>query len=301
MAGQFEQETRQTVAQRQAARLHPPRWSIAIYEGESPFRMTPKPGIENPVLTYRHVADVPATFVADPFMVHESGVWYMFFEVLNEATGNGEIGLATSSDGQSWIYRQIVLREPFHLSYPYVFRVGRDYYMVPETLRAGSICLYKAVLFPVKWLAVGNLVLGIFADSSLFFFQNRWWMLTCPRPYHHDTLHSYYAHDLVGPWSGHLANPVITGNRRIARPGGRVLILEHEVVRFTQDCYPEYGSAVRAFRLKNLTPTCYEEEELPGPILAGSGVGWNASGMHHIDPHLTQEGQWIACVDGLSD
>jgi hypothetical protein len=33
----------------------------------------------------------------------------------------GEIGLATSEDGLKWDYKQVVLNEPFHLSYPYVF------------------------------------------------------------------------------------------------------------------------------------------------------------------------------------
>jgi hypothetical protein len=278
------------------------RWSIAIYEGESPFGMFPKRGVENPVLTYRHLSDVPASFVADPFMVWNNGVWYMFFEVLNAETGNGEIGLATSFDGLNWTYRQVVLREPYHLSYPYVFQANGQFYMVPETLMAGSIWLYKATLFPIKWVAMKGLVRGKFADPSLFYYEGLWWMFACPRPYHHDALHLYYARDLFGPWLEHSANPVIAGNRRIARPGGRVLILEDRVVRFTQDCYPQYGSAVRTFRVAKLTPTCYEEEELPvSPILVATGTGWNALGMHHIDPHLTEGGRWIACVDGLSD
>ncbi len=44
--------------------------------------------------------------------------WFTFFEVLSREYGRGEIGLAASVDGFEWQYRQIVLREPFHLSYP---------------------------------------------------------------------------------------------------------------------------------------------------------------------------------------
>ena len=34
------------------------------------------------------------------------------------------------------------------------------------------------------------------------------------------------------------------------------------------------------------------------PLLAGSGAGWNAGGMHHIDARPQPEGGWIAAVDG---
>src|SRR5687767_8104954 len=95
-------------------------WSIGIYSGESPFHLRPADGSHNPVLTRQNVSDVPACFVADPFMLQVRGTWHMFFEVMNSRSGRGEIGWATSEDALKWKYRQIVLREPFHLSYPYV-------------------------------------------------------------------------------------------------------------------------------------------------------------------------------------
>lgn len=97
-------------------------FSIGIYVGESPFHFVPCSGTSNPVLTNKDVTDVNALFVADPFMAKEGSEWYMFFEVMNKTDHKGEIGLAISSDGIEWNYKQIVLSEPFHLSYPYVFK-----------------------------------------------------------------------------------------------------------------------------------------------------------------------------------
>src|SRR5689334_15126519 len=91
-------------------------WSISVQCGRSPFVL--KPSSDAPFVTASDVDDVPATFVADPFMVRRGGEWHMFLEVLNAANDRGEIGHATSTDGRSWKYRGIVLREPFHLSYP---------------------------------------------------------------------------------------------------------------------------------------------------------------------------------------
>src|SRR5258708_424155 len=139
-------------------------WSIGIYTGTSPLELRPASGVVNPILTRADVHDVPARFVADPFMMRRGGIWYMFFEVLNQATDRGEIGLATSSDGLGWTYQQIVLAESFHLSYPYVFQWQGETYMLPETLGAQAARLYRAETFPTRWSGVGSLVEGSCAD-----------------------------------------------------------------------------------------------------------------------------------------
>src|SRR5262245_24341875 len=96
-------------------------WSIGIYSGETLLDLEPAAQVNNPVLSAQSVADAPAEFVADPFMIQVEQTWHMFFEVFNQQTGKGEIGWATSTNGLQWNYQQIVLRQPFHLSYPCVF------------------------------------------------------------------------------------------------------------------------------------------------------------------------------------
>jgi hypothetical protein len=233
-------------------------------------------------------------------MLRANDYWYMFFEVMNSRSRKGEIALAVSRDGMRWEYKQIVLEEPFHLSYPYVFEWQNEYYMIPETLPSGAVLLYKANSFPMGWSLVQVLIKGKCADPSIFYFEGRWWMFTCTSPFRHETLSLYFADELLGPWVEHPSSPIIKGNRRIARPGGRVLVLGDRVVRFTQNCFPTYGAQVRAFDISDLSPTAYSEQELAeSPILKGSGRGWNKSGMHTVDPHLIDENRWLACVDGV--
>ena len=274
-------------------------WSIGIYTGESPLHLRQAADVANPILTRENVHDAPARFVADPFMMQRAGVWYMFFEVLNQATGRGEIGLATSGDGFSWTYQQIVLAEPFHLSYPYVFEWQGECYMLPETLAAQAVRLYRAETFPTRWSCVASLVEGSCADPSIFQLDDKWWMFACTTPYQHDTLRLYFANELFGPWREHPANPIVSGNKHNARPAGRVLTFEGKLIRFSQDCVPVYGTQVRAFEIQKLTTGRYVEEEVRcSPVLTASGIGWNAAGMHHLDAHLCEDGSWIACVDG---
>ena len=276
-------------------------WSIGIYTGDSPLDLAPAENAANPVLTREHVTDTSARFVADPFMLKVDQTWHMFFEVMSRRTHRGEIGLATSPDGLNWKYRQIVLAEAFHLSYPYVFEWQGSYYMIPETHKAGAVRLYRAARFPTQWSFVADLLSGhSFGDSSPFRFGDKWWLFTETNPtYNFDTLRLYYADDLSGPWIEHRRSPIVEGDARIARPGGRVLVTGERIIRYAQDCYPVYGSRVGAFEITELTTTTYREQTASErPVLAASGSGWNASGMHHVDAHCLDSGRWIACVDG---
>jgi hypothetical protein len=276
-------------------------FSIGIYSGTSPFELAPHPEVRNPVLTHRDVSDIPATFVADPFMIRVDDTWYMFFEIMHAESGKGEIGLASSVDGRAWTYRQVVLAEPFHLSYPHVFEYSGQFYMVPESYQAGEVRLYRAAEFPFRWVHIETLLRAPFiVDSSLFRRDDQWWLLADASPQmDNQLLRLYGAAALRGPWREHPASPVIVGDARIARPGGRVLVENNRIFRFTQASVPYYGTEVRAFEITILTATRYQERPVqPTPILKGAGSGWNACGMHHVDVHRLDESQYIACVDG---
>lgn len=278
------------------------RWSIGIYTGNSPVTLSPQAAVVNPVLTAKQVSDVPADFVADPFMVNENDTWYMFFEVLNRSTRRGEIGLATSTDTSKWTYKKIVLAEPFHLSYPYVFKSNGSFYMIPESGESNSIRLYRAVEFPNKWEYAKTLLSGSnFVDSSIFEYSGRWWLLTTSNDdgRNNDDLRLFFADELLGPWHEHPSSPVVRNDPRVARGAGRVLVQDNQIIRFAHDVSQGYGKQVRALLIKTLTPSIYEEGPLTDqPIVKLSGSGWNQNGMHHVDAHQLEGGKWVACVDG---
>jgi hypothetical protein len=274
-------------------------WAIAIYSGPDPFHLAPAPHARCPALTHSDVTDTAALFVADPFMVHEGGAWYMFVEILNARTGKGEIALATSSNGLEWRYNQIVLAEPFHLSYPHVFKWEDSFYMLVES-RSDSVRLYQATDFPSRWVHAKTLLEGAdFRDASLLRHDGLWWMFACPSS-KDDTLCLYYAEDLLGPWRPHPSNPIVSGDGRIARPGGRMIVWNGRIFRFAQDGVRYYGHRVWALEVTKLTPSCYHERmALERPLLEPSGTKWNAKGMHHVDMHQLGPDRWIACVDGF--
>lgn len=277
-------------------------WSIGIYEGDSPYNLSSPAGIVNPVLTCEDVTDVEAVFVADPFMIQQGGIWHMFFEVLNKANKLGEIGHAVSADGIKWEYTKIVLREPFHLSYPYLFEWQNEVYMLPECWRGGGIRLYKASRFPDQWTYIGTLLQGgRFADSSIFRHNDSWWLLTeTGDKVQSPVLRLFTSNELLGPWREHPMSPVIDSDPHIARPCGRVIKVGNNLARFAQDVYPVYGTQVYAFEIQELTSNSYKERQVSKqPILNAGSDEWNNGGMHHIDAHRLDNGRWRACVDGF--
>ena len=275
------------------------RYAIAIYTGDSLDHLRPAVGVPCPVLTAADVTDLQVQFVADPFMVLDNGKWCMFFEIMNAATECGVIGLARSKDGFHWSYESVIIRESFHLCYPYVFDWESTYYMTLASPEEGAVRLYTAQEFPKRWEHTQNLVAGVLHDPSPFRFGGRWWMLATGLPDIYGALRLFSSDTLTGEWKEHPKSPVVAGDRRFARPAGRVLVLGDRVIRFAQDCKRYYGRAVRAFEVTRLTPTEYEERPLGSKAILGpSWWGWNSKGMHSIDAHQLADGTWIACVDG---
>ena len=254
------------------------------------------PNCHNPRLTRENVSSPLSEFVADPFLVKEGDLWYLFFELFNKARERGEIGVASSRDLCEWSYRGVVLSEPFHLSYPYVFKVNNDYYMVPESRQNREIRLYKATKFPNRWRMERVLKRGNYSDPSLVFYQNKWWIFANLAPY---GLAIFSSPSLTGKFTEHKQSPLYLGDSSRARPAGRILNIDGELYRFVQDNRGGYGRSVRMFRVMGLNKDEIKEEiVLPDPILSGTGSSWNGFGMHHISALRLADGTWVAAVDG---
>ena len=277
-------------------------WSVSLYEGGTPYNLRPVKDQFNKqiILQGSDVSDIDARFVADPFMMYANEQWNLFFEALDNATGKGVIGLATSKKGyDDWKYQSVVLDEPFHLSYPFVFEADDKYYMIPESCQAGAVRLYEAESFPLKWCYKKDLIQGDCADSTVFFHNGAWYLFTL---FEERSLALYFADGLLGEWVEHPMSPLLFDDLHRVRPGGRVVCHNDKILRFAQDGLPSYGHSVRVFQIHELTKEIYRESELvESPILESSGNDWNALGMHHIDLHETGSGHCVACVDGRAN
>jgi hypothetical protein len=273
-------------------------WSIGIYEGANPWDMWPAGAVSNPVLTAADVTDARALFVADPFLIREGDVWYMFHEVWDLDENNGDIAVSTSRDGYHWQYQQIVLDHSFRLSFPFVVKWEGQFYMIPESQKADGLRLYHATEFPTRWQFVKQLLPGQYADPCILRYEDRWWLFTGVS-YPYDTLRLHYADQLEGPWVEHPSSPVVRDDPARARPAGRVIETEGRLLRVAMDCTGGYGRGVRMMQITELTPESYSERQVVDRrVLGPSGREWNAAGMHTLSAWPLDSGRWLACVDG---
>jgi hypothetical protein len=286
-------------------RTYPPdqcqlsEWSVGLYRGRDPLHMSADPNVTNPVFSAAQVTDRDAIFTADPFLMHAEKRWYLFFEVMNRTPPKGDIGYAWSDDdARTFKYGKIVISEPFHQSYPYVFKDGGDYYMLPESRAGGGIFLYKATKFPEEWQRVKEIIHGDYADSSIVHYGGKWWIFTTDVPY---SFSIFYADSLEGPWTAHPMNHIYWRDKSKGRHGGRLTEYQGKLLRYAQDCRQGYGHSLRVFIVDKLTTDDFAEHEADSsPILEPSsdGRGWRAHSMHTLDPWLLNDGTWLASVDG---
>jgi hypothetical protein len=129
--------------------------------------------------------------------------------------------------------------------------------------------------------------------------NDRWWLFTCDSPDEHDSLRLYHSGTLFSGWTEHVRSPLITGDCRSARPAGTLVTIGQRVIRYAQDCYPDYGTSVRAYEITHLSPNDYREDRLPyDPLSPAALSGWNSHGMHHVSAIFDEHLGWVAAVDG---
>ena len=270
-------------------------WSISIFKGSKVTNLEECTEVKNPVISYKDINDIRARFVADPFIIKEDDTLYMFFEVLDDKYSIGRIGVATSTDGCKWEYKKIVLSEEFHLSYPYVFKYNNKIYMIPECGESGYIRVYEAAEFPYKWRFLKNIIKGRYLDPSILEYKDTLYIFANKG----NNLHLFYSKDLLEGWKEHPKSPIIVDDKRVCRPGGRIIKENDKIFRYSQDISDYYGKSIKAFQIMNLSENEYEEIELNIEYTKSDIDGkWNKDGMHNIDALKIENEEWLAVVDG---
>ena len=203
-------------------------------------------------------------FFADPFVITKNGRNYCFVEEYDFKTALGHISVFELTQNKA-IPLGPVFKEPFHLSFPYLFEYQNELYMCPETSGANEIRIYKCTEFPLKWTYEKTLVKDVAAVDSMFFEKNgKWWMLTNIDPLqkkdHCTELCAFYAESpLSDSWTAHPGNPLVI-NPLKARNAGLVR-KDQSIFRVAQEQgFGVYGAASRVHEITELSETVYTEK-----------------------------------------
>jgi hypothetical protein len=295
-------------------RTNYPQWPRQP-ERSGPLEVGPHPYADNPVISLSDISDRSnVNLIGDPFIVYDtnSNVWRMFFEVRHDDDGDGtnteEIAHATSPDGLTWTYDQVVLGDGNHLAFPQVMKEDGAWYMVPEQGPDEDIIIYEADTFPTSWSAVETIITGKKIDPALFKWEGRWYLFAYDNSVDPDELELWYSDSSTltgGDWSEHPNSPIRTGVDNPSRPAGRPIVYEDYIDAFFMvSPSGDFGDRVEYYRVTELTTSSYNDTKLPNsPIIHGEdNGGWNADGMHHIDRAIPElGGKPVISVDGASD
>ncbi len=232
-------------------------WNIGIVD--APIETFLTPGARPPVRWLPEPAR--GAFLADPFMVETADGPVILAEGFSYAVGKGYIAALAPTPGGGFGPPVAVIREPVHMSYPYIVRHDGRIYCIPETGAARAVHLYEATDFPHRWERRATLIEGFAAlDATLFPHEGRWWLLCSAMDGTHGaTLHAWHAPAILGPWTPHTANP-IKRDVGSARPAGTPFVHAGQLYRPGQDSAATYGRAVVIHRVLLLTPTAFAEE-----------------------------------------
>ncbi|MBD5531490.1 MAG: hypothetical protein HDQ98_04700 [Lachnospiraceae bacterium] len=175
---------------------------------------------------------------ADPFLIGKDGKSYLFYETAGPVTGKGKIACLALDDAHA--KPRIVLKEPFHLSYPYVFFCAGQYYMMPESRQNHKVMLYRAKQFPWEWEPCRELLGEDAVDSTLFECGGSRYLFT----YRDGALEIYECEtDAQGLPEKALLLERLSKSKR-ARPAGALIREGDRYYRPAQLCENFYGEAV---------------------------------------------------------
>ena len=244
----------------------------------------------------------PTVINADPFLYVHNDKLYLFYEskILSEP---GVIKMTWTSDLKHWSKPVIVLNEPFHLSFPYVFSEGGQIYMVPETGDNHSIRLYKAdnddlshFTFITKlidrsdWQDYPRID---YCDSSIIKKGDKYYLFTSVCEKDTYELRLFFSDSFDSGYLEHPLSPIVKSNK-YGRCGGCVFAHDGELFRIAQDCENGYGNNIHILRITELTPDEYKEEISKENIIPTTGFYKNGGHQLNIAEY---KGQTIVATD----
>lgn len=207
----------------------------------------------------------PGKFYADPFTIKNEGKNYIFFEEFCFIKNKGYISVVEIDSDGNHTAPQVVLEQKYHLSYPFLFKLNHQIYMIPETSANDTIELYSTKNFPYDWTLEKVMMTGVKAnDTTIWFEDQKVWMFTniveTGRPQYKD-LFLFYAESIFDEWKSHPLNPIVS-DIGSARPAGNLFLHHGELIRPGQNSLLRYGNALVFNKIISMTQNNFSEQKM---------------------------------------
>lgn len=219
------------------------------------------------------VVPFPEGYYADPFVTHRDGKLWLFVEAFVYARDRGHLTVMSLDEDLSVTSTQTVEFTPgfvaldCHASFPFMFEMGGETYMIPETHERRAIDLFVCERWPDRWRLVRRLIFGLdTADTMVLQHDGLWYLITSvqgDRPNRH--LEIYSTSDLLsGCFTPHPVNKDFIYGSNAHGTGRNAGFIERQAdgtfIRLMQDSANYYGESTRPMRIVTLNPHAFHEE-----------------------------------------
>ena len=221
---------------------------------------------------------------ADPFVIKKGKFNFIFFEDYSLINNKGSISCIRIDKKNKIKHFKGVLEENFHLSFPFIFKYNKEFYMIPETKAINEIRIYKCESFPLKWKYYYTIKKNISAvDSMIFEHNDIWWLFT---NYSHtkngseSELNIFFSCDgpFTNNWQSHKLNPLITDSFSARNAG--LIIENNQIYRCAHEINSfDKGKRTKIFKIHSLSKDEFIEEQL---LIIDPSEFNGAFSTHHI-------------------
>ena len=205
-----------------------------IEDQSTPFILVPNPRFK---------------WAADPFIVENEGVLYIFAEVFSLMKWKGSIGFCTYKNGRFSKWKTIIDNK-YHFSFPNIYYKDGVFYLMPETSAVKEIAVYRADQFPDSWIKDHIVIQGDRYVDSIWL-KNKYIMTYRMG----DINHLILLKPENNSWA---VTDSYSDEKKRLRSAGALFCKEGITIRPVQDCSRLYGEAIDFREL-----VFYEEERLP--------------------------------------
>ena len=243
----------------------------------------------------------PLLYQADPFLFVKDEQLFLFYE-LQHWDDPGYIVMIKTCDLKTWSKPKVVLKESFHLSFPFVFEDHGNVYMIPESQEDDSIRLYRANndLSSFSYVRTllkkkrGTDLIYSYNDSHIYCNDGNYYLFTS---YQEDWMYYqelYVARDLLtDEFVKHPDSPICVSNE-FGRNGGSLIKYNEKLLRVTQDCHEDYGDNVSLMEILKIDTEHYEEKLFKHNIVPHNSIF--VDGGHQLNvSHFN--GKYIYALD----
>ena len=202
---------------------------------------------------------------SDPFAVRQKKNHYIFFEDYDLKNKKGSISCIRVDKKNKTKYYKEIIKEKFHLSFPFIFKYNKNYFMIPEACESHSIRLYKCKKFPNKWKFFKKIMINIDCVDPIIFKWKNSWILAVSKSNNGFLYNKLYIYTSKNPlssnWKALNSNPVIDSNM-FGRNAG--LIQESKKnYRVSQAYLPgKYGAFISVSEILNILKNKYKERKV---------------------------------------